>query len=86
MPCNRFLTAPKEATKSHYNAHSLYDIIIIAKKIRNGLMGAIPWGFSHAPKEVFPMGYRKVSYLEQVWYILLFKIKHPRRKEDNRAK
>ena len=49
-------------------------------------MGAIPWGFSDAPKEVFPMGYRKVSYLEQVWYILLFKIKHPRRKEDKCAK
>ena len=31
------------------------------------------------------MGYRKVSYLEQVWYILLFKIRHSRRKEDKRA-
>ena len=32
------------------------------------------------------MGYRMVSYLELVWYILLFKINHPRRKEDKCAK
>lgn len=49
-------------------------------------MGAISWGFSYAQKEVFPMGYRKVSYLEQIWYILRYKFRHRRRKEDKRAK
>ena len=34
MLCSRFLTATKEATKSHYNAHSLYDIIIMRRKCR----------------------------------------------------
>ena len=63
-----------------------YDIITIAKIIRNGLMGAISWGFSYAQKEVFPMGYRKVSYLEQIWYILRYKFRHRHRKEDKRAK
>lgn len=31
------------------------------------------------------MGYRKVSYLEQVWYILLYKFRNRKRKEDTRA-
>lgn len=31
------------------------------------------------------MGYRKVSYLEQIWYILRFKFRHRRRKEGKRA-
>lgn len=62
------------------------DIIIIAKKIRNGLMGAIPWGVFYARKEVSPMGYRKVSYLEQIWYILRYKFCHRLRKEDKCAK
>lgn len=61
------------------------DIIIIAKKIRDGFMGAISWGFSYAQKEVFPMGYRKVSCLEQIWYILRYKFRHRRRKEDKCA-
>lgn len=63
-----------------------YDIITIAKKIRSGLIGAILWGFFHARKEVPPMGYRRVSYLEQIWYILLYKFRHRHRKEDKRAK
>ena len=49
-------------------------------------MGAISWGFFYARKEVSPMGYRKVSYLEQIWYILRYKFRHRRRKEDKRAK
>lgn len=32
------------------------------------------------------MGYRKVSYLEQIWYILLFKFRHKYRKEEKCAK
>ena len=32
------------------------------------------------------MGYRKVSYLEQMWYILLYKLRHRKRKEDSHAK
>jgi len=31
------------------------------------------------------MGYRKVSALEQVWYILCYKLRQLFRKEDNRA-
>lgn len=31
------------------------------------------------------MGYRKVSYLEQIWYILRFKFRHRRRKGGKRA-
>ena len=63
-----------------------YDIIIIAKIIRNGLMGAIPWGFFHAQTEVIMMGYRKVSYAEQIWYIVRYKLRQLLRKEDKRAK
>lgn len=32
------------------------------------------------------MGYRKVGYLEQIWYILRYKFHRHRRKEENRAK
>ena len=32
------------------------------------------------------MGYRKVSYLEQIWYILRYKLREFFRKEDKRAK
>ena len=62
------------------------DIIIIAKKIWNGLMRAISWGFSYTQTEVIPMGYRKVSYAEQVWYIIRYKLRQLLRKEDKRAK
>ena len=33
----------------------------------------------------FVMGYRKVSYLEQIWYILRYKLREFFRKEDHRA-
>ena len=32
------------------------------------------------------MGYRRVSYLEQLWYILRYKFRELRRKEDTCAK
>lgn len=48
-------------------------------------MGAIPRGFSYARTEVMEMGYRKVSYVEQIWYILRYKVRQLLRKEDNRA-
>ena len=32
------------------------------------------------------MGYRKVSALEQIWYILCYKLRLLLRKEDDRAK
>lgn len=32
------------------------------------------------------MGYRRVSYLEQLWYILRYKVHGLFRKEDPRAK
>lgn len=38
------------------------------------------------PKEVCPMGYRKVGYLEQIWYILRYKFREIKRKEDLSAK
>ncbi len=44
------------------------------KRIQNGLMGAIPWGFSYAQKGMIHMGYRKVGYLEQLWYIVKYKL------------
>ena len=50
------------------------------KRIQNGLMGAIPWGFSYAQKGVLCMGYRKVGYLEQVWYILKYKLGNRKRR------
>ena len=31
------------------------------------------------------MGYRKVSYVEQIWYIIRYKIRELLRKEDKRA-
>ena len=34
-------------------------------------MGAIPWGFSIGGMN---MGYRKVGYAEQVWYIIKYKL------------
>lgn len=32
------------------------------------------------------MGYRKVSYLEQIWYILRYKLREILQKEDKCAK
>lgn len=62
------------------------DIITIAKIIRNGLMRVISWGFSYAQTEVIPMGYRKVSYAEQIWYIVRYKLRKLLRKEKKSAK
>lgn len=62
------------------------DIITIAKIIWNGLTRVISWGFSYAQTEVIPMGYRKVSYAEQIWYIVRYKLRQLLRKEDKRAK
>ena len=62
------------------------DIITIAKIIWNGLTGVISWGFSYAQTEVIPMGYRKVSYAEQIWYIIRYKLRELLRKEERNAK
>ena len=62
------------------------DIITIAKIIRNGLTRVISWGFSYAQTEVIPMGYRKVSYAEQIWYIVRYKLQQLLRKEKKSAK
>ena len=48
-------------------------------------MGEIPWGFFYAQTEVMEMGYRKVSYVEQIWYIIRYKVRELLRKEGNRA-
>lgn len=37
-------------------------------------MGVIPWGFLVPRKGVDHMGYRKVGYLEQLWYVLKYKL------------
>jgi len=37
-------------------------------------VGEILQGFSYARKGVVQMGYRKVGYLEQVWYIIKYKL------------
>jgi len=37
-------------------------------------VGEILQGFSYARKGVVQMGYRKVGYLEQLWYILKYKL------------
>ena len=63
-----------------------YDIIIMAKEIWGSLPGAILWRLFHARTEVIAMGYRRVSYLEQLWYILRYKVRGLFRKEDPRAK
>ena len=49
-------------------------------------MGAIPWGFFHAQTEVIVVGYRRVSYTEQIWYIIRYILRQLFRKEENRAK
>ena len=49
-------------------------------------MGSRPWGFFYAPMEVIVVGYRKVSYAEQIWYIIRYKLREFLRKEDKRAK
>ena len=80
------LISQKEYSKVYRSIYGTYGIIIIAKKIQNGLTGAISWGFSYVKTEVIPMGYRKVSYAEQIWYIVRYKLRQLLRKEDKRAK
>ena len=64
-----------------------YDIIIIAKQIWMSLCGSKSCrGFFYAQMEVMCVGYRKVSYMEQIWYILRYKLQQLFRKEDKRAK
>ena len=43
-------------------------------------------GFFYAQMEVMCVGYRKVSYTEQILYILRYKLRQLFRKEDKRAK
>ena len=43
-------------------------------------------GFFYAQTEVMCVGYRKVSYVEQLWYILRYKLRQFFRKEDVSAK
>lgn len=43
-------------------------------------------GFFYAQTEVLSVGYRKVSYVEQLWYILRYKLRQLLRKEDASAK
>ena len=43
-------------------------------------------GFFYVQMEVMSVGYRKVSYAEQILYVLRYKLRQLFRKEDNRAK
>ena len=43
-------------------------------------------GFFYAQMEVMYVGYRKVSYMEQIWHILRYKLRQLLRKEDDSAK
>ena len=52
----------------------------------DSLVGAIPRGFFYAQTEVVDVGYRKVSYMEQLWYVLRYKLRQLFRKEDTGAK
>lgn len=72
--CRKFSTATKQATKSHYNAPSLYDIIIMRRKYGTASREQSCGAFLMPGKECLCMGYRKVSYIEQVWYIIKYKL------------
>ena len=52
----------------------------------DSLVGAIPRGFFYAQTEVVDVGYRKVSYMEQLWYVLCYKLRQLFRKEVADAK
>ena len=43
-------------------------------------------GFFYAQMEVMCVGYRKVSYVEQILYVLRYKLRQIFRKEDSGAK
>ena len=43
-------------------------------------------GFFYAQMEVMCVGYRKVSYMEQILYVLRYKLRQIFRKEDSGAK
>jgi len=45
-----------------------------------------PWGFFYAQMEVVCVGYRKVGYMEQLWYVLRYKLRQFFRKEVTDAK
>jgi len=52
-----------------------YDIIIMAKDHRRTASQEQSCGAFLMPrKECLCMGYRKVGYLEQLWYILKYKL------------
>lgn len=63
-----------------------YDTIIMPRKYGEASREQSCGGFFHARTEVIAVGYRRVSYLEQVWYILRYKVRGLFRKEDPRAK
>ena len=52
----------------------------------DSLVGAIPRGFFYAQTEVVCVGYRKVGYMEQLWYVLRYKLRQLFRKEVADAK
>ena len=67
-----------------FSVTALYNSIM--KDCTESLMGAIPWGFFHAQTEVIVVGYRRVSYKEQIWYIIRYILRQLFRTEENRAK
>lgn len=50
-------------------------IILNWKENREGLDGAIRRGLCYTRKKEPPVPYRKVTYREQIWYIIKFKLR-----------
>lgn len=62
---------PLKATIMHLQ---LYDIIIMRGKYGTASREQSCGAFLMPGKECLCMGYRKVSYIEQVWYIIKYKL------------
>lgn len=63
------------AVPVHLNAVCVYDNVILAKEnTERPSREQSCEGFSYAQTEVIVMGYRKVGYLEQAWYIIKYKL------------
>lgn len=63
------------AVSVHLNAVCVYDNVILAKEnTEQPSQEQSCGGFSYAQMEVIDVGYRKVGHLEQVWYIIKYKL------------
>ena len=85
-PWGKWRYPNKAVTKSHYKSPRPLWYDIISEIEYEQPHGSDPVGLFLCPKEVCCMGYRKVGYLEQIWYILRYKFRELQRKEDHNAK